>query len=512
MDRKGIITILDYGSQYTQLIARRVRESGIFSLIIPYNAPLNSIAEASVGFILSGSPRSVYDPNAPKLPPLLLKTKKPVLGICYGSQLIAKKFGGIVERSEIREFGASTIQLTNNESILFKNIPSSFKVWMSHSDHIKKVPKGFEILGKSSNNLIAAFAKPVEKIWCVQFHPEVYHTEYGKKIIENFLFLCCNAQKNWDIKEEYKKIITELEQTVKNGKILCAVSGGVDSLVATCLASKVSNNIYPLFVDTGLLREGEYEKVKYKFKTLRLPLYKYDASDLFLKGLKNVTDPEKKRKIIGNLFIKIFEKFAKKNGSIKYMVQGTLYPDVIESISPFGTGSSKIKSHHNVGGLPKKTSLKIIEPLKWLFKDEVRIIAKELGINDDFIKSQPFPGPGFAVRIAGEVTKEKVNILRKAEVIVREEIEKNGLHTCLWQYFPILLSIKSVGVMGDARTYQYPIVLRFVKSMDGMTADWFYLDEKLLRKISNRIVNEVEGINRVILDITSKPPATIEWE
>ncbi len=509
--KDNIVTVVDYGSQYTQLIARRVREIGVFSEIIPYYANLNSILEKSACLILSGGPKSVYDKNAPTLNISLNRINKPLLCICYGAQLIAHKLNGIVEKSSVREFGSTTIQVIKY-NLLFKNIPSSFKVWMSHSDHIKKIPKGFEVLARSNNNLIAAFSNDKAKIWCVQFHPEVYHTEYGKKILENFVFNCSNAQRNWDIKEEYKNIINQLKETIGTNKVLCALSGGIDSLVTTYLISKVVNNIYPLFVDIGLLREGEFERVKYCCKSLRIPLYKYDASAMFLRELKNVIDPEKKRKIIGNLFIKVFEKFAEKNGSIKYLAQGTLYPDIIESVSAYGAPSAKIKSHHNVGGLPKKMKFKIIEPLKWFFKNEVKIIAKELGISDEFINTQPFPGPGLAIRIVGEVTQEKINILRKVELIVREEVEKNGLHCCLWQYFPILLSHKSVGVMGDKRSYQHPIVLRFVKSVDGMTADWFYMDEKLLRKISNRIVNEVDGINRILIDITSKPPATIEWE
>ncbi|MFN7181413.1 MAG: glutamine-hydrolyzing GMP synthase [Planctomycetota bacterium] len=509
--KTNIVTIIDFGSQYTQLIARRIREIGVYSEIVPYYTNLNGILEKSVCLIFSGSPKSVYDKDAPALNIPLTSVGKPILGICYGAQLIAYQLKGIVEKSKIREYGPTTIQIIT-DNLLFKNIPSSFKVWMSHSDHIKKIPKGFEILARSSNNLVAGFANERAKIWCVQFHPEVYHTEYGKKILENFVYSCSGAYKNWDIKEEYKNVINQLKETIAGNRVLCAVSGGIDSLVTTVLISRVSNNIYPLFVDTGLLREKEFEKVKYCCNSLRIPIYKYDASTMFLKELKNVIDPEKKRKIIGKLFIKVFEGFAKKNGSIKYLAQGTLYPDIIESVSAYGAPSAKIKSHHNVGGLPKKINFKIVEPLKWFFKDEVRVIAKELGIPDEFIRSQPFPGPGFAIRIVGEVTQEKINILRKAEIIVREEIEKNGLHSCLWQYFPILLSTRSVGVMGDQRSYQYPIVLRLVKSVDGMTADWFYLDDKLLRKISNRIVNEVSGVNRVLVDITSKPPATIEWE
>jgi GMP synthase (glutamine-hydrolysing) len=509
--KKDIVLIVDFGSQYTQLIARRTRELGVFSQIVSCYENLGDYLPNSSCVILSGGPKSVYDKDAPKLKFSLKQITKPILAICYGAQLIAHSLGGFVEKSKVREYGSTTIKVVEKD-LLFDGIPYLFKVWMSHSDQITKIPPYFKTTAKSNNGLIASFASSNKKIWCVQFHPEVYHTEYGKKIIENFLYKCAVAVKNWDIKHEYKYIVEWLQKILHGERVICAVSGGIDSLVATCLVSKATSNIYPLFVDTGLLRNGDAEKVRECLKALKLPFYKEEAGKLFLKNLKNVEDPEKKRKIIGKTFIEIFEKFAKQYKNIKFLVQGTLYPDVIESRSPFGGPSSKIKSHHNVGGMPKRVSLKIVEPLRWLFKDEVKILAKELGIAEEYINTQPFPGPGLAVRVAGEVTPEKLEILRKADTIVSEEVEKEGIQNCLWQYFPILLSNRAVGVMGDARTYQYPIVLRFVKSVDGMTADWFHPEDKFLRRLANRLVNEVEGINRVLFDITSKPPATIEWE
>ncbi len=519
MGREGLfdkIIILDFGSQYTQLIARRVRECKIYSEIHPYNLPLEKIRSLSPkGIILSGGPSSVYEKDAPRCDPDLFKTGIPILGICYGMQLIAQSLGGKVSHSEKREYGNARL-IIDRPARLFKGIKGrgeSLKVWMSHGDQIKRLPKGFYILAHSENTPIAAIEDPEKKIYGLQFHPEVVHTQMGKVIIKNFLYEICNCKRKWTMESFLENTIMNLRNTIGDEKVICALSGGVDSTVVAVLLHKaIGDNLRCIFVDNGLLRSGEASQVVNLFRHhFRIPLTYIDAKDVFLKALKGVVDPEEKRKRIGKTFISIFEKEAKKIGKIKYLAQGTLYPDVIESVS-FKGPSAKIKSHHNVGGLPERMKFTLIEPLKELFKDEVRELGRILGLPEKIIKRQPFPGPGLAIRIIGEVTEGRLEILRNADEIVLEEMDKNNLTDKVWQSFAILLPVKTVGVMGDERTYENVIAIRVVESQDGMTADWVRIPYEILGNLSNRIINEVKGINRVVYDISSKPPSTIEWE
>lgn len=519
MGREGLfdkIIILDFGSQYTQLIARRVRECKIYSEIHPYNLPLEKIRSLSPkGIILSGGPSSVYEKDAPRCDPDLFKTGIPILGICYGMQLIAQSLGGKVSHSEKREYGNARL-IIDRPARLFKGIKGrgeSLKVWMSHGDQIERLPKGFYILAHSENTPIAAIENPEKKIYGLQFHPEVVHTQMGKVIIKNFLYEICNCKRKWTMESFLENTIMNLRNTIGDEKVICALSGGVDSTVVAVLLHKaIGDNLRCIFVDNGLLRSGEASQVINLFRHhFRIPLTYIDAKDVFLKALKGVVDPEEKRKRIGKTFISIFEKEAKKIGKIKYLAQGTLYPDVIESVS-FKGPSAKIKSHHNVGGLPKRMKFTLIEPLKELFKDEVRELGRILGLPEKIIKRQPFPGPGLAIRIIGEVTESRLEILRNADEIVLEEMDKNNLTDKVWQSFAILLPVKTVGVMGDERTYENVIAIRVVESQDGMTADWVRIPYEILGNLSNRIINEVKGINRVVYDISSKPPSTIEWE
>jgi len=509
------ILILDFGSQYTQLIARRVRELGVYSEIQPYNYPLEKIKEfCSKGIILSGSPSSVLAKEAPRCDSSIFSLNIPILGICYGLQLMTLILGGKVERGEKREFGSATIKILK-ENALFWNLPldKPLKVWMSHGDRVIQLPPGFKLLATSENSPVAAMGDEKRQLWGVQFHPEVVHTPRGKKIFRNFLFRICQCKADWSMGSFIEYIIPKLREEVGKNKVVCALSGGVDSsVVAVLLHRAIGDKAHAIFVDNGLLRTGEAQEVKEVFtKKIPLNFHYVDKTKLFLKHLKGVTDPELKRKIIGNLFIDVFEQEAKKIKNVSFLAQGTLYPDVIESVS-FKGPAAIIKSHHNVGGLPERMPLKLIEPLRELFKDEVRILARELGLPEVIIKRQPFPGPGLAIRIIGEVTPQRLSILRKADKIVLEEMRKANLYDTVWQSFAILLPIKTVGVMGDERTYQHVIALRVVESVDGMTADWARLPYNILERISNRIINEVSGINRVVYDISSKPPSTIEWE
>ena len=507
------ILVLDFGSQYTQLIARRVREGKVYSEIFPFNASIEKIrAFHPKGIILSGGPSSVYDKIAP-IPDLkIFDLGVPILGICYGMQLMAHCLGGKVAKAQKREYGRADLIIDRRPNI-FKGIPKKTTVWMSHGDRIERYPLGFQPVAHTDNSPVAAMADTSRQFYALQFHPEVAHTPLGSRIIRNFVFGICECRPLWTMKSFIDGVTQEIRERVGDKRVVCGISGGVDSTVAAVLVHRaVGKQLTCIFVDNGVLRTGEADKVE---KTLRKHFHMnidcVDASERFLKKLKGVIDPEKKRKIIGNEFIHVFEEEAKKIRGVEFLAQGTLYPDVIESVS-FKGPSATIKSHHNVGGLLKRMRLKLVEPLRELFKDEVRVLGKDLNIPEEIINRQPFPGPGLAIRIIGEVTGERCDILRKADTIVLDEIRKAGLYTKLWQSFAVLLPVKSVGVMGDERTYENVIAVRAVNSLDGMTADWAKVPYEVLGIISNRIINEVRGVNRVVYDISSKPPSTIEWE
>lgn len=513
MTRQTIL-ILDFGSQYTQLIARRVRENKVFSKIIPYNTPAKEIAGLlPKGLILSGGPASVTEKKSPYPDKKIFKLGVPILGICYGMQVVAEMLGGKVRHTKEREFGKVELFVDDNRD-LFSHIPGNFTCWASHGDYVKKLPPGFRIIAHTLNTPITAISNPRTKIYGVQFHPEVTHTEKGNQILANFVFKICGCLSRWTMQNFISESIENIKKTVGKDKVVLGLSGGVDSSVASLLIHKsIGRNLRCIFIDNGLLRKDEPQQIKKLFRhTFHLNLDYVDRSKRFLTRLKGVTDPEEKRKIIGEEFVRVFEEEASKVKGVRFLGQGTLYPDVIESISPTGAPSSRIKSHHNVGGLPQRMKLKLIEPLRDLFKDEVRQIAKELGLPDTIIYRQPFPGPGLAIRIIGEITLARLQILREVDRRVIEEIRKANLYESIWQSFAILLPIKSVGVMGDERTYENVVALRCVTSIDGMTADWVRLPYELLENIANRIINEVKGVNRVVYDISSKPPATIEWE
>ncbi len=512
MEHSGII-ILDFGSQYTQLIARRIREMNIFSEILPFNASVEEIKKHNPrGIIFSGGPASVYEPNAPKPDERVYELGLPILGICYGLQVLTEHFGGKVIKADRHEYGKAELEVLNDDD-LFYGLPKKMDVWMSHGDKVVELPKGFEPIARTENSPFASIRNKEKKIWGVQFHPEVSHTLNGKEILKNFAVRIAGCNQDWTMGNFINEKIEEIRKEVGNKKVICALSGGVDSSVVAVLVHRaVGDNLTCIFVDNGLLRKGEREQVEKTFReNFHIPLIVVDARDKFLDALKGITDPEKKRKIIGNLFIEIFEEEAKKIPDVEYLVQGTLYPDVIESISVKGP-SAVIKTHHNVGGLPERMNLKLIEPLRELFKDEVRQLGKELGLSDEIVYRQPFPGPGLSIRIIGEVNEKDLEVLREADAILLEEIKKAGFYNKLWQSFAVLLPIQTVGVMGDYRTYEKVIAIRAVNSSDGMTADWAKLPYELLDRIMRRIINEVEGVNRVVYDITSKPPGTIEWE
>lgn len=504
------ILIYDFGSQYTQLIARAVREAGVFCEIFPFNKELSFTSDIK-GFILSGSPCSVNQKDPPVLNIELLTQYAPVLGICYGAQLTANLYGGNVEKSDKREYGRANLKISKFEK-LFSGIPESSQVWMSHSDSITQIPKDFEILATTSDIPIAAFRSVKKELYGLQFHPEVFHSTEGKRIIKNFLFNICTCKGEWTPANFISEQVNILKQKLGSSKVVMALSGGVDSTVAATLLHKaIGDNLYGIFVDNGLLRKNEFEDVLSIYKTLGLNVKGVDAKIHFYKALDGKILPEEKRKAIGKSFIEIFDIEAHKIKDIEYLGQGTIYPDVIESVSVHGP-SVTIKSHHNVGGLPEKMHLKLVEPLRNLFKDEVRRIGKELGIPDEMLSRHPFPGPGLGIRILGEVNSDKVQLLQEADNIYITLLKEFGLYNAVWQAGAILLPVKSVGVMGDERTYEYTIALRAVTSVDGMTADWAHLPYEFLAEVSNKIINNVKGINRVVYDISSKPPATIEWE
>jgi GMP synthase (glutamine-hydrolysing) len=512
-EREAVV-VIDFGSQYSMLIARRVRECQVYCELLPHDTPWEKIAPLNPkGFIFSGGPASVYDSEAPLAPAYIYGSHLPILGICYGMQVITKQLGGQVTPEKKREYGHAILHLSNLDSPLFVGLPESTPVWMSHGDRIEKMPPDFTALAYTENSPIAVMGNG-GGIFGLQFHPEVVHTPEGKTILKNFVYRVCGCKGNWTMGSFIDDSLSRIKEQVGEGKVICALSGGVDSaVVATLIHRAIGDQLTCIFVNNGLLRREEVERTLNVFRlNLGMNIIYVDASERFLGRLKDIIDPELKRKVIGEEFIRVFEEEANKAGKVDFLAQGTLYPDVIESTSSVSTASAKIKTHHNVGGLPAKMTLSLLEPLRYLFKDEVRQVGLELGLPEEMVWRQPFPGPGLAIRIIGEVTKEKLEVLRSADFILMNEIKKAKLYRQLWQSFAILPDVKSVGVMGDYRTYGYVIAIRAVTSEDAMTADWSRLPYDVLARISNRIVNEVPEVNRVVYDITSKPPSTIEWE
>jgi len=507
------VLVLDFGSQYTQLIARKVRELGVYSEISPFDISLSKLKkDKPAAIILSGGPQSVYQKKAPRLSAEIFEWGIPILGICYGLQLMAHLLGGRVTPTQKREYGLARLRILDRRGLLFR-VKDRGQVWMSHGDRVEALPQGFIVSGRTPNCPSAVIEWREKKLFGVQFHPEVIHTKQGMRILSSFLFNQAGLKLDWNMEAFIERKTAEIRAQVGREKVICGLSGGVDSLVTALIVQRaIKDKLFCIFVDNGLLRSGQYREMIRKFQErLALKVIGVEASQMFLEKLKKVSSPERKRKIIGELFIRTFEREAERMGGVKFLAQGTIYPDVIES-SPITGPSSRIKSHHNVGGLPLHLKFELIEPLRELFKDEVRRLAKELGVGRDFISQHPFPGPGLAVRIVGDVTPGRIKLLRQADAVLLREVKRSGLYNRLWQAFVVLLPVKSVGVMGDRRTYQSVVVVRLVCSVDGMTADWFPARPELLARISNRIVNEVEGVNRVVYDITTKPPGTIEWE